>query len=225
MTWVTFAIFEDHPRSRGVYACAWVRRRMPAGSSPLARGLPDDARAEADRFRIIPARAGFTGAPSCTGGVHRDHPRSRGVYSRGFATTSRMAGSSPLARGLRPFLCPPVRTHVGSSPLARGLLASQPSPLSARGIIPARAGFTPHPSADPYSLVDHPRSRGVYPTTRWRPCALYGSSPLARGLQPGEPRQGLEDRIIPARAGFTRPMTRTPSGLGDHPRSRGVYTA
>ena len=30
-------------------------------------------------------------------------------------------------------------------------------------------------------------------------------------------------RIIPARAGFTRPVRSGPSWLTDHPRSRGVY--
>ena len=50
-----------------------------------------------------------------------------------------------------------------------------------------------------------------------------GSSPLARGLRP-EPRPLLRHRrIIPARAGFTRPETADRRPQGDHPRSRGVY--
>ena len=72
----------DHPRSRGVYA---PRRRcaLPgAGSSPLARGLPEIAKMGAYEARIIPARAGFTGALGSFRPLRSDHPRSRGVYSR-----------------------------------------------------------------------------------------------------------------------------------------------
>ena len=52
-----------------------------------------------------------------------------------------------------------------------------------------------------------------------------GSSPLARGLRLRAAGFSPKTRIIPARAGFTLPI----SALGivqdnpDHPRSRGVY--
>ena len=70
---------------------------------------------------------------------------------------------------------------------------------------------------------DHPRSRGVYVRGAFGRVRSTGSSPLARGLREERPRLSVEERIIPARAGFT-------GGLGsgfvipkDHPRSRGVY--
>ena len=70
---------------------------------------------------------------------------------------------------------------------------------------------------------DHPRSRGVYSLGRSHISALGGSSPLARGL-PGRVFPGQRcRRIIPARAGFTDSCERSMWGLGDHPRSRGVY--
>ena len=51
----------------------------------------------------------------------------------------------------------------------------------------------------------------------------YGSSPLARGLQkPALAFAGVVG-IIPARAGFTRPVGGRGPGFEDHPRSRGVY--
>ena len=56
------------------------------------------------------------------------------------------------------------------------------------------------------------------PSARWR-----GSSPLARGLRRPGPRRGHGRRIIPARAGFTVRDRAKRFGLGDHPRSRGVY--
>ena len=135
-------VIEDHPRSRGVYALRGWRAGAVAGSSPLARGLPGFFSFFVVFVRIIPARAGFTSFCSFVSSRVWDHPRSRGVYR-----------PVPLAR---PF-------QAGSSPLARGLLDLLPERILHRGIIPARAGFTPLPS----------------PGWVW----VVGSSPLARGLQ------------------------------------------
>ena len=151
---------------------------------------------------IIPARAGFTpGAPQCARGLW-DHPRSRGVYP---AQARRLGGT------------------WGSSPLARGLQARPVRALCSCGIIPARAGFTLPESHAPRAERDHPRSRGVYD---YRPEAARspeGSSPLARGLPPRSRPWSSPRRIIPARAGFTPRLRGVKGGLGDHPRSRGVY--
>ena len=153
----------DHPRSRGVYYNEIGHETIDQGSSPLARGLrlpgphgpgegriiparagftalgardPGDgggssplARGLLTRFlnataekRIIPARAGFTRGADASGEQVEDHPRSRGVYFNGLAERVSVEGSSPLARGLPP-----------------GGTSEHPD----RGIIPARAGFTP----------------------------------------------------------------------------------
>ena len=72
---------------------------------------------------------------------------------------------------------------------------------------------------------DHPRSRGVYATGAAERGEEYGSSPLARGLLWSLRRCRLHRRIIPARAGFTSAGRRRDPNLGDHPRSRGVYSA
>ena len=53
--------------------------------------------------------------------------------------------------------------------------------------------------------------------------SMVGSSPLARGLLLTGLKSGQEDRIIPARAGFTLALTLTLWLSWDHPRSRGVY--
>ena len=53
---------QDHPRSRGVYGTQMVAGITKAGSSPLARGLLAGILVQAVTSRIIPARAGFTGA-------------------------------------------------------------------------------------------------------------------------------------------------------------------
>ena len=70
----------DHPRSRGVYARERSRKGRPLGSSPLARGLLKKYSFQDRTGWIIPARAGFTGAPPLILVGRPDHPRSRGVY-------------------------------------------------------------------------------------------------------------------------------------------------
>ena len=132
-------------------------------------------------------------------------------------------GSSPLARGLL------SKRHRkgprnGSSPLARGLRAFGRGGFAIRGIIPARAGFTLPILKCDQTLSDHPRSRGVYDPAAHAPQPRPGSSPLARGLQWAADLRVVGDRIIPARAGFTSASPSPISPIGDHPRSRGVYT-
>ena len=51
-----------------------------------------------------------------------------------------------------------------------------------------------------------------------------GSSPLARGLRLLRIGDEEDDRIIPARAGFTLGGRAVSRSRGDHPRSRGVYS-
>ena len=111
----------DHPRSRGVYLLAAPSPSLSVGSSPLARGLRVRVSAGRPSRGIIPARAGFTRCHRGRAGSHRDHPRSRGVYLHTDSHCAAVAGSSPLARGLR-------RVRQPTSP--------------GTGIIPARAGFT-----------------------------------------------------------------------------------
>ena len=176
---------------------------MWEGSSPLARGLQARARPYPPGYGIIPARAGFTSGPLRTGPAHRDHPRSRGVY------TAPSPASGPTN---------------GSSPLARGLLAHTVGDCQGNWIIPARAGFTHEPKAWTRDRRDHPRSRGVYEGLADAPEQLGGSSPLARGLL-ADPFTGSgSTRIIPARAGFTSRRFASSTSASDHPRSRGVYS-
>ena len=172
----------DHPRSRGVYQYETVAVTPTQGSSPLARGLHHAVRGRTEGLRIIPARAGFTVCQADDGGASWDHPRSRGVYA---------ARTRPHSR------------RTGSSPLARGLLARGPQGAFGPGIIPARAGFTCSWPARGLWSWDHPRSRGVYFARSGAGMRSRGSSPLARGLQPGRRCRRGPARIIPARAGFT----------------------
>ena len=213
----------DHPRSRGVYLRPNLSRYLPAGSSPLARGL------------------------RCTASTSPwnvwDHPRSRGVYRASIRRTTSPNGSSPLARGLlrhghdeyqnrgiiparagftsAPESMSPVLT--GSSPLARGLLNHPSRAVVRTRIIPARAGFTLGWDPSPSNPEDHPRSRGVYVLADGESSMVIGSSPLARGLHLVLRAEGHRARIIPARAGFTLRRGLGRGSIPDHPRSRGVY--
>ena len=172
----------DHPRSRGVYRRRSRRSRARQGSSPLARGLLGTTFHYFLSARIIPARAGFTRRRARRRRPAGDHPRSRGVYADDDGR---------------------VQITVGSSPLARGLPVSGSAMSAVVGIIPARAGFTPLPPGRRSRGRDHPRSRGVYALNTKDTIIAQGSSPLARGLQPGREHHGPAGGIIPARAGFT----------------------
>ena len=192
----------DHPRSRGVYSFEATGEPGKEGSSPLARGLPSPGWVVPAHGGIIPARAGFTTSRRPRTRRTPDHPRSRGVY----VVVS--AGDSPLA---------------GSSPLARGLRADTDHRRGDHRIIPARAGFTSRGVIAAVESSDHPRSRGVYHVSGADKITAMGSSPLARGLPVVRGADPAGRGIIPARAGFTGspPSSRGPGP--DHPRSRGVY--
>ena len=131
----------DHPRSRGVYPAREKSAASRPGSSPLARGLPNQSRQNSEAARIIPARAGSTTCRTSHPRALWDHPRSRGVYQ---------------------CLLISLPALTGSSPLARGLLTDDVTKRSSVGIIPARAGSTLDNFLQEIPVPDHPRSRGVY---------------------------------------------------------------
>ena len=192
----------DHPRSRGVYVEGDDVSEPRSGSSPLARGLQFQPRAEELQGRIIPARAGFTRTGRSTARARTDHPRSRGVYSSPESAEAAMAGSSPLARGL-PRRVQEGTTQRGIIP-ARAGFTSRSGQLTVTGtIIPARAGFTRCGPRSEWTRCDHPRSRGVYWCPVYRVSPASRSSPLARGLPQGGTSLLAFEPIIPARAGFT----------------------
>ena len=201
--WMSSPLTGDHPRSRGVYVADAGGNTVPAGSSPLARGLPRTAEGCDPVPGIIPARAGFTAPTERSPSYRQDHPRSRGVYYD---------------------YRPDKLVKFGSSPLARGLRHRRLQMIESARIIPARAGFTVLNRGDEIEEWDHPRSRGVYSGPPVAGTRGSGSSPLARGLLPATHERSLNVGIIPARAGFTVSREGFSAWIEDHPRSRGVYT-
>ena len=94
--------------------------------------------------RIIPALAGNTDEIRLIQLHNGDHPRSRGEYFVRQSLNLRIAGSSPLSRGIRG-----MRNHLPG----------------VGGIIPALAGNTQSLEGDCEQQPDHPRSRGEYSPT------------------------------------------------------------
>ena len=155
---------------------------MRIGSSPLARGTPEDEHRQ---------RSGVLA-----------HPRSRGEHAAILRDLEREVGSSPLARGTpwvgfffraSPRLIParagntksvswieqetlahprsrgehPLfktahATACGSSPLARGTRVDQVCLVLCARLIPARAGNTTGVLRFLHSRTAHPRSRGEH---------------------------------------------------------------
>ena len=157
-----FLLYQDHPRSRGVYGVDKDLVADPDGSSPLARGLRIRKRPPHAHRRIIPARAGFTPVVRCRqskpGG---SSPLARGLlrvlrrlplvpwiiparagFTPGTYDYGGYGSDHPRSRGVYETLRILRNVEMGSSPLARGLHALDDAYAENRGIIPARAGFT-----------------------------------------------------------------------------------
>ena len=116
----------DHPRLRGEKRKRKGAAAMAKGSSPLARGKVQLIHTQNQGIRIIPACAGKSTSSPRSMGEAKDHPRLRGEKYRRFASSVRLKGSSPLARG-------------------KELELWQKAAVS--GIIPACAGKSQCPSA------------------------------------------------------------------------------
>ena len=185
-----------HPRGRGEHSRRLALRKWSGGSSPRARGTPDDMACADAEDRFIPAGAGNTrrsrrATTGCT-----VHPRGRGEHfvRAGLAPFSKRF--IPAGAGNTRGRTPPTQHHAvhprgrgehvgephlvaedgGSSPRARGTLALEDVPSSSSWFIPAGAGNT-WMALSRVSLASvHPRGRGVLPAARIRtnPVSLNG---------------------------------------------------
>ena len=89
-------------------------------------------------------------------------------------------------------------------------------------IIPARAGQTSRRSRPARTCPDHPRACGANAVTIGVDVSDTGSSPRVRGKLVVSSSAVGEARIIPARAGQTRPFVFSPNSVTDHPRACGA---
>ena len=150
----------DHPRIRGEHRSAGGRGSLSRGSSPHTRGARPESAGRATSWRIIPAYAGSTHAPSTAHADTGDHPRIRGEHRFEWLHTLWVRGSSPHTRGAR---CGSDRRRVRV------------------GIIPAYAGSTISSRTPAAGHGDHPRIRGEHDVARIGVVYGSGSSPHTRG--------------------------------------------
>ena len=136
------AIRAVHPRSRGEHQWVNYATLTDAGSSPLARGTPQDLEGRARCRRFIPARAGNTSPPARPGRRRAVHPRSRGEHELAVQPPQAAGRFIPARAGNTCARRCSSLCRYGSSPLARGTpAAARRDPAGCR-FIPARAGNT-----------------------------------------------------------------------------------
>ena len=189
-----------HPRACGENVDAAPERVCVMGSSPRVRGKLGCEVAHVAGTGLIPVRAGKTGLRSRARRGHRAHPRA--------------CGENEL---------PSERHHVpdGSSPRVRGKRGNADNLYTGDGLIPARAGKTFQAPVNTAATAAHPRACGENDHTAEVTEAMAGSSPRVRGKHPSPSRCRLSERLIPARAGKTRPRARRLRRTQAHPRACG----
>mgnify|MGYP000910733686 CR=1 FL=1 len=189
-----------HPRAGGENAARDDDRLPRGGSSPRGRGkhgvyFPSD-----DPVRLIPARAGKTSRPLLRSRRPRAHPRAGGENRYPCPRQPRAGGSSPRGRGKR--------------------RAAAPVTVVPR-LIPARAGKTCAHLEVRLLGRAHPRAGGENLSSSSPSRDVRGSSPRGRGKRNMKYNSVKSCRLIPARAGKTRPSVETGSSSAAHPRAGG----
>ena len=113
----------------------------------------------------------------------------------------------------------------GSSPLTRGKPRQNRGRSLVPGLIPAHAGKTPALPRLQRPGEAHPRSRGENFRMGGGGHFRSGSSPLTRGKHISARLDALDEGLIPAHAGKTRPSSDSSPDHRAHPRSRGENRA
>ncbi len=160
---------------------------MHTGSSPHMRGKRFLPRTYAGSVRIIPAHAGQTHCRCLTATTGMDHPRTCGANI---------------------MVAVQWVINIGSSPHMRGKQEMEEVPTPTPRIIPAHAGQTSYSASSVARSSDHPRTCGANGRDPGRGRQRAGSSPHMRGKLDGFRAGRVDDRIIPAHAGQTRPALR-----------------
>ena len=115
-------------------------------------------------------------------------------------------------------------TQAGSSPRGRGKLGDLPALRDELGLIPAWAGKTIKLSDSASSSAAHPRVGGENQSPNGTPQSASGSSPRGRGKRRRVPASCARQRLIPAWAGKTWPVSADLAPHSAHPRVGGENT-
>ena len=211
------------------------------GSSPRVRGKRRVLGSLRDPTRLIPARAGKT--PRSTSANLRTwaHPRACGENALVAQPSPISSGSSPRVRGKRP-VAPRGRPVGRLIPARAGKTSHGAKPRPWRSAHPRACGENrtaephrrrrwgssprvrgkPSPTTPPStSSPAHPRACGENCWISGPGSRVNGSSPRVRGKRGPRPGYRAGTRLIPARAGKTRPRTTSESSTGAHPRACG----
>ena len=175
-----------HPRGRGEHVLLSSAMSFSDGSSPRARGTQKEARLRYTRSRFIPAGAGNTRPTAPRSTARSVHPRGRGEHAREGRQAVCVAGSSPRARGTRPWVV---------------------LQWFRRRFIPAGAGNTHLRCIAMPEATVHPRGRGEHNVRQLIGKHIHGSSPRARGTRRWAGGRPRHHRFIPAGAGNTTACT------------------
>ena len=235
-----------HPRVCGEHAMGRQPLRSPTGSSPRVRGTPAGRLRPRRLRRFIPACAGNTTASAEPNRRPAVHPRVCGEHAGELPPVTRRLRFIPACAGNTRTGQPCKRCSNGSSPRVRG--TPQGHAIQAEWIrfIPACAGNTvaaPEPCRPPpvhprvcgehlahiftrrVAMAVHPRVCGEHFGGVGYPHPIGGSSPRVRGTPLPFGRSGAQNRFIPACAGNTRRVARSPRIRSVHPRVCGEHAA
>ena len=189
-----------HPRACGENMRSVSHPAAMRGSSPRVRGKPIRMRRRHPADGLIPARAGKTPGPRRAPRRASAHPRACGENDAPDVIKS---------------------TVIGSSPRVRGKPAARSARSHSSRLIPARAGKTGPTRRVGRGSWAHPRACGENRACSAAPRLTQGSSPRVRGKRLAAPVRPRRPRLIPARAGKTRPGSNESPHEAAHPRACG----
>ena len=192
-----------HPRAGGENPGRARGRTRRSGSSPRGRGKRSHHRQDKGTGRLIPARAGKTCRRGWSTRTSRAHPRAGGENCHCSSLLRLGAGSSPRGRG-KPSVSGDGHWFVR--------------------LIPARAGKTCQITSQLAATPAHPRAGGENRAGGRNPVVETGSSPRGRGKRACGSLGCTRRRLIPARAGKTRPGAGRARPAWAHPRAGGENT-
>ena len=151
-------------------------------------------------------------------------PRGRGKHRAG-ARVREHPGLIPARAGKTSIGRATSRVLPGSSPRGRGKPVREARRVLDGRLIPARAGKTSFLIVGELELGAHPRAGGENSRRASGMSRISGSSPRGRGKLTTPAGQDIGLRLIPARAGKTRPGKSSGAWPPAHPRAGGENNA